>query len=201
MFLRYAVFFLVMCLPNMALAEARSEYSKFDIETDCKQWGPFEEAGGSGTLICPGYDGLNIVLSFGDLRESISVHATLSEDLETPWQSFSAWNSVNPVFEFRLLNGIPRATIHRVFLDNVNPDTGSADASFKGQILVVTTIALNPGEPSCMAGVVDARANKNANLLARQVADTVAVNFECGADQPVYHGERGRYASSLSISN
>ena len=43
-----------------------------------------------------------------------------------------------------------------------------------------------------MVGYVDALVNKDANVMARMIADTLAEQFECGVDQAVYHGETGR---------
>jgi hypothetical protein len=41
----------------------------------------------------------------------------------------------------------------------------------------------------CQVGYVDARANPNANELARQIADQHARKFDCEKDKPIVLGE------------
>jgi hypothetical protein len=57
----------------------------------------------------------------------------------------------------------------------------------KGAVLVVTR--LDP--PVCRIGYVDALANPNAPVLARQIADEHARTFACEGGRPVILGERG----------
>lgn len=182
---------LIALFTSHALAENSSVYTKLNMDKDCAPFGQYEVEGGSGAMICNGSNGLSIILSFGDLRESIEIYDEPFEDHETNWYSFSQWNSVNNVFEFRLADGVPQATIHRVFIDNINPDTGSADEKRRGQMLVITSIGRGNEHPSCMVGVVDALANKNANELARQLADNLALNITCGEHRPIYYGKIG----------
>jgi hypothetical protein len=52
----------------------------------------------------------------------------------------------------------------------------------RGQVLVVTRLA--PG-PVCHIGYIDARANPNANELAREIADMHARSFRCATDKPI----------------
>ena len=49
---------------------------------------------------------------------------------------------------------------------------------------------------ACVVGYVDALANRNANQLARDVADTEAADFICTKDQAVFHGRRGRLSGN-----
>jgi len=51
-----------------------------------------------------------------------------------------------------------------------------------------------------VVGYIDARANKNANAIARNVADKFARNFKCGTDTPKFHGKRGESAGTPSRS-
>ncbi len=111
------------------------------------------------------------------------------------WQSFGAFNSIGETIEWRLDGGTPFATILRWTLDNPGPDGSAPSPASRGQVLVISTIDDGTGKPSCMAGLVDARANSNANELARQVADTVAVSFTCGTDTPAFHGKKGSLVS------
>ena len=57
-----------------------------------------------------------------------------------------------------------------------------------GRVLVVTR--LDPGG-SCHVGYVDARANPDANELARKLADERARTFKCGTDKRIVVGTKG----------
>ena len=104
------------------------------------------------------------------------------------------FNQTNDTVEWRLSGGRPFATILRWFIENSNPDTGAPDEAHRGQVLVVSRVA-QPGEGgACVVGYVDALANPNANEMARNVADTLAADFTCMSDTPVYHGQRGPLA-------
>ena len=48
----------------------------------------------------------------------------------------------------------------------------------------VLAVLVRDGAQICPAAFVDASANRDANLLARQKADELAGHFRCGADQP-----------------
>jgi len=194
---------LLSFLSFVGLANAQQTTSaivKFNPQTDCKLWGPIDEESQSSKSICKGHGNYKIVISAGDLYESVSVFAELSEDMKIQWASFSAWNRVNNVFDFRLRNGIPFASIHRVFIDNINPNTGSADPKRSGQVLVITKISQNISEPSCIVGAIDARSNKGANEIARHIADTLTSTFICGVSVAEYHGKVGPTAAALSVS-
>ena len=64
-------------------------------------------------------------------------------------------------------------------------DNLQKNGKVSGRVLVVTR--LGPGAV-CHVGYVDARANANANDLAREIADKHAHAFECGKDKPVILG-------------
>ncbi|MNT74727.1 hypothetical protein D3C72_2135700 [compost metagenome] len=68
---------------------------------------------------------------------------------------------------------MPVATIVRYH--TADPETGED----KGQVLVVTQLVEGN---SCHIAYVDARANANANELAREAADK-AGNFDCMSDE------------------
>ena len=58
----------------------------------------------------------------------------------------------------------------------------------RGSTLVVTRL----GEGGvCHVGYVDGNANKNANELAREIADKHVRMFVCGKDKPIMLGEQG----------
>jgi hypothetical protein len=56
-------------------------------------------------------------------------------------------------------------------------------------VLVVTKIR---PDGVCHIAYVDALANKNANELARQAADTMNAGFDCESQAPVIVGNPGR---------
>ncbi|MEC9344109.1 MAG: hypothetical protein VYD64_09725 [Pseudomonadota bacterium] len=173
-----------------------SAYTKIDFDKTC-QWDkrtPEEEDEGmGGCATCQGY-GANVVrFCEGDLRQSVHYGSAVPD--EPGWNSFGEFNHVSLTVEWRLSAGEPVAAIHRFFIENVN-DNGEVTPDRKGQVLVISTVS-HPGSPlSCPAGFVDARANADANELARQVADTVAPGFRCGVDRPAYHGTRGVLSGS-----
>ena len=177
-----------------AKADITSIYKKVDFDSECSRFGMEEIEGGAGALVCRGIPGYSIILTSGDLRESIEVVVDLQEDHEITWNSFSQWNRVNNVFEFRMVNGVAEAMIHRVFIDNADPKDGSVNQKYQGQMLVVTSVGRGNEASSCMVGAVDALENRNANELARQVADNYAPNFLCNKSQPIYYGKRGNLA-------
>lgn len=85
---------------------------------------------------------------------------------------------------------------------NINPGTGAADKAHRGNILVISTVAqpeqYGSQKQSCPIGYVDARANKNANQLAQDIADQFAQQFKCGIDQAKFYGNIGKYSGAPS---
>jgi hypothetical protein len=65
--------------------------------------------------------------------------------------------------------------------------TAADDSARNSPVLVVTR--LGPGGV-CQVGYVDARANPDANEMARKLADERARNFSCGKDKPEFVGNR-----------
>ena len=172
-------------------AEMTSVYTDFPADIVCAQLSEYE-AGAS--FSCPGYMGYGVLFSEGDLRQSIFYGYVGPWYAEGAWESFGPFNSAGTKIEWRLADGIPLATILRWRVDNINPSTGETDPDRRGEILVVSKVA-QPGEgEGCVIGYVDARANGDANEIARQVADTMPGSFRCRYDEPVYHGEEGPFA-------
>ena len=58
----------------------------------------------------------------------------------------------------------------------------------KGEILVVTKVNDKEG---CHVAYIDALANKNANVIARNASDNIAPLFRCGHQQPIRLGRVG----------
>lgn len=124
---------------------------------------------------CPGYKGMPVYVAEGDLRFMVSFGFGADREPAAE-QTLSPFNTLGPTIEWRLSNagGIwrPFAAIVRYHLDAVD---GGPD----GQVLAV--IRIEPGA-TCHVAYVDARANGNANELARQAADETARDFDCASE-------------------
>lgn len=168
---------------------AESSYTKLDFDKNCVFKTPaHEEEEGMGVIgTC--YVGNAPVIHYmeGDLRQSVGFGAIKQ------FQSFGQFNRMNNTIEWRSNGGRPYAAIVRFFIDHTNNEGRSQE----GQVLVVHRVAKTDKGHTCVIGMVDARANRNANLLARQVADTMAKSFDCNRDRPNYHGTRGKFAGDL----
>jgi hypothetical protein len=186
---------LVPLLLAPALAHAagvQSAYTKID-NSDCKLVSEYKAGA---TSYCKGYDGIWLRVDDGDSRVSVTYGIDPDEPAETDrkFESFTSFNSVNDVVEWRFRDdvndGRPYAAILR-WLVSVRRDSGSDIEWNTGQVLVVSRVA-DDDSPGCVVGYVDALVNPDANGMAREIADTMAADFQCGVDEPAYHGETGR---------
>lgn len=172
-----------------------SVYTQLDFEKNCT-WTFSEdpiEASMGGSAVCDGLPGYPVYLAEGDLRQFVLFGPVVAPDVHTG--GFMDFNYVNNVIEWRMKDGKPFATILRWFLET--PDA-TEESPIKSQILVVSTVA-RPDAPdtervSCQIAYIDALANADANVLAREVADAKAEGFTCGAEWPEYVGERGAFS-------
>lgn len=187
--------------PEAAHA-AESVYTDLDLDACVSINPPAEdEPGGFASLRCEGYQGAPVYFKEFDLRQSVYYGPVSQKIIDGAGETFSAFNHVGKKIEWRLgADGRPTATILRWFIENTNPDTGATDKASTGQVLVISKVATEDDPLGCVAGYVDALANAEPNLLARQVADDVAPGFACGVDRPTYHGERGDKAGEPSYS-
>ena len=131
--------------------------------------GDEEEGTFGGAWQCPGYKGAGVYVAEGDLRMFVSFGPDAANE-PAAGQTLPNFNTVNETLEWRLRGGVPFATILRWF---PSLDEGSRT----GSVLIVTQ--LQPGGGTCQIARIDAQANKNANDLARQAADTMAGSFDC----------------------
>ena len=167
---------LALALPAAVQAQALdSVYTSYDWAEDCQtldQVVPPDEAGMGFRVVCPGPDGMHLMLADGDARISMDYGSTREFG---PWESFESFSSVHDTVEWRRqrLNGemTPFATIHRWFV-------GPSDAA--REILVISSVARAPMEESCMVGFIDTTNTTGANALARDVAERYAPGFVCG---------------------
>lgn len=161
-------------------------------EKDCR----IVEAGtaddGGGTRVCRGPAGLVVMVSEGDLRETVTVGRNRKEAVSEPaaQERFGPFNSTTPTIEWRLpgKGKPPLAMIQRWHLADIE-DEGKDGRPIAKQLLVVTRLA--PG-PVCRVAYVDVKANPNANDLAREAADTIARDFKCRIDKVKVIGMSGR---------
>ncbi|MBL1406070.1 MAG: hypothetical protein COC17_05385 [Hyphomicrobiales bacterium] len=190
-----------LCCVTYANAESvDSAYTKLNFENGCvwAKSNSAEEASMGGSAVCAGYsfngNSWPVYFAEGDIRQFVSFGNIANTNALAG--GFSEWNGVNTTIEWRLKNGKPFATILRWFIDTVNPDTGSADKKHQGNVLVISKVAQKNNPYSCVIGYVDARANKDANVMARQVADTHGALFVCGVHEARFFGKRGEYSGT-----
>ena len=143
-------------------AVAESVYTKLDlkkciaIETD--------EQGGRWS--CPGWGGYPVEFSEGDLRQSLFFGHLGDWYKETAWESFGPFNHYGGTVEWLIEDGRPYAAISRFFIQNSEEDI----AKNQGQTLVISKVGQPGVGEACVTAYVDARANKEPNALARDVA-------------------------------
>ena len=172
-----------------------SVYTKLDFTNGCEPVERVDE-GESVSLLCRGYRDYPVHFAEGDLRQAVQF-GFVDPARQRVWQSFAQWNRVSTTVEWRLRDGRPFAAILRWFIENTD-DAGSADPDRVGQVLVVSRVGSRSDRQACVVGYVDALANRNANQLARDVADAEAADFICKADQTEFHGRRGRKSGNPS---
>jgi hypothetical protein len=128
-------------------------------------------------LECDGYGDYPVTVRDSDARMSVAYGFAPDE---LPWTSFQSFNRVHDTIEWRLREGRPFATVHRWFVSNLEGG--------ERQVLVVSRVWQPDGAPGCRVGFVDAQANPDANVLARDVADRLAPAFKGGKGGPRWHG-------------
>ncbi|MBN9673428.1 hypothetical protein JF539_23925 [Labrenzia aggregata] len=172
---------LIFVASGANAADITSAYTKIDFDA-CVEVSPadLEEGTSGGSVECRGYQGQTVFVAEGDLRMFVSFgpHA---DDEPASRQTLPNFNTVNDTLEWRLRGGVPFATILRWF-------PSYPDGVGTGSVLIVTQ--LRPGGGTCQIARIDAQANKNANILARQAADSMAGNFDC-SQQPAVLGTPG----------
>jgi len=182
---------LLTCLSagHVAAQSMGSTYSS-TAPKDCRQIGKPSELDGSTTRVCPGKDGLIVLIAEDDLREIVSVGRNRKAAAEEPaakvW--FAPFNSSEATVEWRSAGTKPIAMIQRWHIaDGTDPDKQGRPNT--KAVLVVTRL---PPGPVCHVAYVDAIANPTANELARKAADDFARSFTCGKDEVKIIGTRGR---------
>jgi len=165
--------------PPAAAQQFDSAYTEMDLAA-CTLLST-DEMGGS--WACPGYKGYPVWVAEGDLRFFVS-YGFGAPGEPAASQTLRPFNELGPRIEWRLRSEggtwVPFATILRFLTE---PEPG-----YRGQALVVTR--LGP-DGVCQVARIDARANPDANQLARDAADSIAPLFACG-QEPLVLGAPGR---------
>jgi hypothetical protein len=166
--------------PVCALA-AESSYTDFNIKK-CRH-SPGKEVEDYGEWHCKGLPGIAVHMSAGDQRIYVS-YGNNAKAEPAASQTLASFNGEGSRIEWRLEKGKPFATIMR-WSTTVTNEKGDP---VRGSVLVVTRLGAGG---VCHVGYVDGGANRNANELARKIADERARNFVCGKDKPIVLGEQG----------
>jgi hypothetical protein len=146
---------------------------------------------GEVTVQCPGTGGYVVVLREIDIRQTVSVGESPRLALAEPAArtAFAPPNVADPTVEWRAVKGgRPFAIIMRWRTPTGEENKGER---YGNQVLIVTRL---PPGPVCHVAYVDARANQDANALAREAADDLARGFQCGKDTVRILGEPGASA-------
>jgi hypothetical protein len=171
---------------------AESVYTDVDLN-HCKTLSQpaDDQPGDFVSLQCKGYKDYPLYYAEGDLRQTVHFGHLDREIIDSAFETFGPFNYIGKKVEWRLDDeGLPYAAILRYFIQNANPDTAMPDKSHEGQVLVISRVGRPEDKRGCVVGYVDALKNPNPNVLARKVADDMAVRFVCGKDRPVFHGDR-----------
>lgn len=193
--MRFIFTIILLGLMSVMAAAADSSYTKYNLDKDCKFDDPDDDemAGMGASAICKKAGKPDFYFSEGDLRHSVGFGA------QKTFESFGVWNNMGSTVEWRSdQNGI-YAAILRFYVSNYNNDTGEFDTGNQGQILMVHRVANTTADSTCVIGMIDARANKDANILARKVADTLTNSFDCALDIPQYHGIKGEHSADFMV--
>lgn len=180
---------------SLAASAAAAESAYTDVDTDhCKTLPLADPDDGPSDLVfirCKGYKDYPLYYKESDLRQSVYFGHLDQEIIDYASETFGPANHIGRKVEWRLDgSGKPYAAILRYFVRNINPETGDYDDKFEGQVLVVSRVGRPEDKRGCVVGYVDALKNPDPNVIARKIADELAVKFVCGKDRPDFHGAK-----------
>ena len=139
------------------------------------------------TYQCPGLPGVPVYFAEGDDRTFLSAGTSLEKSkaagqtlksFKTLFSGKSGRATIEWRFVIRNDRKVPYAMIVRYF---------TKSARGKGQVLVVTRIT---EKQACHMAYIDARANPDAIVIARKIADERAPTFDCSRE-PTVEGATG----------
>ena len=148
-----------------------SVYTDLDLD-ECEMLGS-DEIGGHVELRCPGYRGIDLFVTEGDLRFDVDVG--VPNDI---WTSQLPFNYLGETVEWRLRDGVPFAVIIRYHLDDGTYDFDGGTSKLP-PLLAVITVG-REGSPGCIVGWVPVDARPSQNEAARRLADEEGEGFDCG---------------------
>lgn len=178
--LRASVLAAAICalgIGQPAAQEAQPAYTDVDLD----QCTLIEADDFGSRWACPGHKGIPVMIAEGDLRFFVSYGLRSTEE-KAAEQTLPPFNRLGEKIEWRISNASgqwkPFATILRYY-------TQRESGEEENQVLVVTRIEEGA---TCHVAYIDAKANADANELAREAADEKAPGFDC-ADEPEIIGE------------
>jgi hypothetical protein len=180
------VFALIVLMASPAAAQTiESAFTDFDLKKCRHIPGAVEED--YGEWRCKGYGGMPVWMGAGDQRVMISFGPRAKEE-PAAHQTLASFNGEGKKIEWRLDKS---ANQRRPFAAIIRWSTTKPDDKgdqIRGEVLVVTRL---PPGAVCHVGYVDGRVNRNANELAREIADKHAREFRCRKDATVVLGATG----------
>jgi hypothetical protein len=146
---------------------------------------------------CPGPGGAEVETLARHTELSISYRFSAKLRADDVVRAWSAGKTV----EWRGIKGKkgfePYAAIVRLLLKD--HENGKPGPVADGEVLAVMRIDPREAE-ACAIAFVDAKANPNPNLLARDAADRLAPAFDCRSEKPAAVGSATRWTSALLAS-
>lgn len=176
---------ILVAVPAVAATHPqRSTFTTLDRK-ECKSF----KAGRDGMAWrCSGLSGVPVYIIESDRRTYVSLGAD-GEKRRAATQSLEAANtifvgkSLRATIEWRIVyrdgKPVPYASIMRFF---------TTSGEMRGEVLVVSRVGVTD---ACHIAYVDALANPDAILLARDIADRRARTFDC-SKEPVVEGNSGK---------
>lgn len=177
----------LLMLLSVGRAASAEEFSSAYREINLKKQCSYEaESGGQqGGWRCAGYRGVDVEIGVQDARTHLSFGPK-------PWEERAAQETLlrpnkfdGNLIEWRL-DG-ERKAFAAITLWKAQRPSDRPFETYTGAIMVVTR--LGPGGV-CHVGYVDARVNRGAHALAREIADRRARAFQCGKDKAIVVGKR-----------
>jgi hypothetical protein len=183
---RWMIFAFVVVTASPAAGQTiESAFTDFDLKK-CRHI-PGEAEEDYGEWHCKGYGGMPVWMGAGDQRVMISF-GPRAKDEPAAHQTLASFNGEGKKIEWRLEKSAdPKRPFAAIMRWNTTKPDDKGDP-IRGEVLVVTRL---PPGAVCHVGYVDGRANRNANELAREIADRHAREFRCRKDAAVVLGATG----------
>lgn len=99
------------------------------------------------------------------------------DDGDLTWRAATSGHTLGDHLEWRTAHGRPYAAILRIWRNDPDPHTG------KDQIIEELLVTKVSAQGACRVGTVNAK-QRDANITARDLADSTAATFRCGIDKP-----------------